>query len=523
MNDGSSVSKDAVINKNIKLSVFLGPIRMLIPALLNLVLYALLIKSGGIELIGFWASIQLILFYVGAFDLGFGKLIQQEVAAVSMSSAVLENHFRALIALYLLGGLILSCLVLCWGNSCQDMLGDYGRNVYGMSVSKLLIAVTISAVLTMVCNLQSAILIGNHKLYYVQSAELLQSVTHFIVSVIGIMSGFPVGGLVTGLFLSVLAKTAATSLMLYRHHPDHFWLGPRFMKIPSVLRLGRRAKYFSLLYITEYFRYPLIRLIILSTLGTVPLGVYDIANKIPQMLRDAFGSGLSAMFPAFSSWKSSNTSSSIRTLRMSLVYISTTSVFLLGLYYAFCSQILSFWIGNRACLEEIYSVTRVLTAWWLISSYMIPYWWAALGSGFVRFCSILYCCHVAVLIVAWTIGRTHGFGLLDYAWILLVSGFMVQCVFLIYLEKKSRMVSWSLADKETRAIAVSSIAVSLTILIHSSLLFVVSPIIDRYLIVGIFALYFITIAVIKKEWLLTVIRLYCRSRHQLRIGLRSWF
>lgn len=522
MNDESLVNKDAVINRNIKLSVFLGPIRMLIPALLNLILYALLIKSGGIELIGFWASIQLILFYVGAFDLGFGKLIQQEIATGSMSSTVLENHFRTLIGLYLLSGLILLCIVLCCVNRCQDMLGDYGPKGYGISASGLLIAVIISAVLTMVCNLQSAILIGNHKLYYVQSMEILQSVTHFVVSVIGAVLGFPVHGLVTGLFLSALGRTAATSFILYRHHPHHFWLGPRFANIVSVIRLARRAKFFSLLYMTEYFRYPLVRLIVLSTLGTVALGVYDIANKIPQMLRDAFGSGLSAMFPAFSSWKSSKTDSSVRALRMSLVYISMTSVLLLGLYYAFCSQILSFWIGSRSCLEEIHDVTRVLTAWWLISSYMIPYWWAALGSGFVKFCSVLYCCHVVVLIAAWMMGRTHGFTLVDYAWILLLSGFVVQCVFLIYLEKKSSMVSLSLANKETRIIAAFSIVLSLMILVHSGLTFVISPTVDRYFIVGMSALYFMMIAIMKKERLLAAIQQYCRSGYQLRVGLRNW-
>jgi O-antigen/teichoic acid export membrane protein len=506
MNGELSVGKDAAINRNIKLSVFLGPIRMLAPALLNLVLYALLIKSGGIELIGFWASIQLILFYVGAFDLGFGKLIPLEIAAGSMPSVILEDHFRALIGLYLIGGLVLICLVLCCAQSCQDMLGDQGLKVYGISASELLIAVTVSAVLTMVCNLQSAILIGNHKLYYVQSTEILQSVTQFIVSVIGVILGYPVYGLVTGLFFSILGKTAATSFILHRYHPDHFWLRPRFASIISVVRLARRARYFSLLYMTEYFRYPMVRLIILSTLGTVALGVYDLANKIPQMLRDAFGSGLSAIFPAFSSWRFSNADSSVRALQMSLVYISTTSVLLLGVYYAFCGEILLFWIGSGSRLEEIYSVTRVLTAWWLISSYMIPYWWAALGSGFVRFCSILYCCHVVVLIVVWTIGRTYGFSLVDYAWILLVSGFIVQCVFLIYFENKSRMVSLSLADKRTRIIAAFSIVLSFVILVHSGFAFVVSPAIDRYLIVGMFALYLMTIAVIKRHRLLTAIR-----------------
>ncbi len=506
MNPELLIKEDATIHRNLKLSVLLGPIRMLMPALLNMILYAWLIRSGGIRLVGVWASIQLMLFYFGALDLGLGRLIQHEIAARSISDNKLESNCRTLIAVYCMIGATLIFALLYYFQHYQEQLIIYGWP--RRELIMLVIIVIISAVLTMISNLESAILIGNHKLYLVQWIEILQSVTHFIVSAIGLIFGYPVAGLVIGLLLSLLCRLTATCLMLYRYFPHQLWLAPRVRDILSLIELGRRAKYFSTLYVAEYFRYPLIRLIILSSLGTVSLGIYDMANKIPQMLRDAFGSGLNAIFPAFSSWKScKNKNVSIEALRGAITYVSTTSVFLLGLYYAFSQHILSVWIGSGSSVDHICNITKILTVWWLISSYMIPYWWAALGLGLVKSCSLLYWFHVMILIIGWRLGVKLNFGLAEYAWILLVTGVIIQLMFFMYLEKKTRMLSSSLNDRKTMTLGILSGTISMIILIHVKYTFVISPQIDKYIIVGMFAFFLFAVLILQRKHVLTAIRL----------------
>jgi O-antigen/teichoic acid export membrane protein len=486
-------STNASINSNLRLSVLFGPLRMLVPAILNVILYALLVRFGGFQLVGTWATIQLVLYYLGVLDLGFGKLIQQQIASGNTSKIRLEEKYRLLILFYLCSGLVL--VLLCY------YLGDYLlgiSNMFGRWQTALMLIIVICAILAILCNLQSSILIGNHKLFFVQGIELLQAIMSFVIAIIGLYLGFPIGGLLIGLLLSLLTRMIITSILIYRYNPGYFWLLPRFGNYASVLDLLRKGENFFLLFIADYFRYPLVRLIVLLSLGTTALGIYDVANKIPQMLRDAFGSGLSAIFPAFSSWYSKKDSNvALSALQRVLVYISTTSVLFLGIYYALSPYVIKYWIGTS--INEIVLVSRILTVWWLVSSYMIPYWWAALGLGLVKLCSMLYWMHVALIIILWTVGINLDFSVSDYAWMLVVSGTIMQITFFFYLEKKTHLLSATLKDKSTCIITACSVILFVMVLLNAELKNLSFSLVANVVMVLSFIFYISMVAYLKRE------------------------
>ena len=92
-------STDAAINRGLTLSFFLGPVRTLIPAVLSLVLCSILLRTGGLKLVGVWGTIQLFILYLSLLGLGFGRYIQQRIATES-SILETERDFRTILGVY---------------------------------------------------------------------------------------------------------------------------------------------------------------------------------------------------------------------------------------------------------------------------------------------------------------------------------------------------------------------------------------------------------------------------------------
>ena len=315
--------------------------------------------------------------------------------------------------------------------------------------SFLFILIITSSFLTQIGALQGAVLAGNHKLYLTQSADALQSFIIFIIAATGSHFGLPVPALVTGIFIGALVRVLAISAIIQHYYPNYLWINPLFSGKSRLIQLLNATGPYFLLELTEILRYPLIRIMILFSGGPSSLGVYDLANKIPQVMRDALSSGLIAIFPAAATWsKNHKTDRFIHSVAKGVVFTSMTSIPLLSLYYFASPYIIKLWLGQN--IAKIENTTKILTIWWLISSYTIPLWWAAIGQGCAALCARVSWLQVGTLLILWILGWKFEFGIEGYASGLLFTGILMQATFLFLIQTKFRLVTATFANQKVR-------------------------------------------------------------------------
>ena len=283
----------ADIQQNLAVSILLGPLRSVIPAFLSVFLYPMLLRAGGLELVGTWSVLQLIVLYSGLCAGGLPSLMMRRVAVDIEAGAAIAK----LVSIVLGGYLICGVVLLTAATLSAERFWHLMHLPLGPDTTLISITTVLAGVVANLASLYAAILSGLHRSYIGQMAETAGTLSQFVVAAASIILGQPFLGLAASLLAGKLTVLAVVAVATWRLAPAYRRLYPS-LDIGNLFALLEDAKGFMLLETGNALSEAMVRVLLVVMAGPSELGLYDIANRLPVLIRNSFTYGLLAMFPA---------------------------------------------------------------------------------------------------------------------------------------------------------------------------------------------------------------------------------
>ena len=422
---------------DVMLSVIIGPLKFLVPVAGYLILYPIMLKKSGVEIIGLWSLLTTIVSYISLTDLGFSLLLTRE-AGKDRSKKELNELFKDYIAsqrLYMIMCLVLLTIFLIVHRMILSFLGSiYPGQAFLLSIFLLIIAST----LYLVAKLDAAILSARNENYYIQLITAITPVFVFSSAIYGSWLGRPIEGYSFGTLLASITEIFAYRWKLLNSHQQ--WVHSRapitwratFNQIQSLIHRGWHFYSISLGFV---FREPIFRWILALTLGLETVGIYSIANRLTLTARNLIASGFSALYPSLAYFNRLGKKEETKDLlQVSLLFLLSLGAGSIGLLIMMADIIISLWLGEVP--KGLIISIKILGLWNVLTIANVPFWYLLQASGYEKKASLSLWLHtfsIFFLIPLHKIINISLFFALSY-WLL--SALFTQIMICFYVERK---------------------------------------------------------------------------------------
>lgn len=426
--------KDAY--RDTALSIIIGPLKYIVPLLSYIILYPIIIINSGFDVLGLWSLLLTIVTVFGFTDLGFSQLLLREVGPDLKQDALNESHsnYKASVRFYIgvLCGSILG-VTICFGIISRATATVYPSDYLLPS----LYLIAIGSTLQLTARLDGAILAAYRYNYIVQLVYALTPIALFIPAIIGAITSRPIEGLAVGIVLSSLSSIVVLRLNMRRVCTS--WnnsnTSQSFSGSCRHLRLMlRRGRYLYLSSIGLAIRAPLYKLIISITLGLTATGLFDIALRVTQAIRDFVGAGFLVLYPSFALMhRNKDDSQVVIMMRVSLMLLLLFGGVGLGLLAAFLESIFDIWLGEYP--TELLMVAWFLIVWQLSTIINIPFWLLLQATHNERYCAFAVWTHVLALLLVGVILPTTNWGIVGVTGFWIFASISTQLIIYIAIQK----------------------------------------------------------------------------------------
>ncbi len=353
-------------------SFLLGPMRALVPALLNVLLMSVIVSKGGLQTVGLWGIFNLLvgIFLLG--DFGVSQHISRDLSAGLRSMPEVRATVEAIIGFWLLATVLIIALALVFA---RPILASQGIEVNAVSFGALaLLPLTCAAAL--ICGLYTFMHISAHQVHYAQVNQVVGAFMQFAVAICLLHLVEPYLALV----IALASGYAVRAVGLYRNlRRINFEAAPRRLRWPStrfLIGLFRQTKGFALLGAAQQLFHIVNRIGILTFGGTAVLGAFEIASRVPFLLEQAFGNGLQPLFAVFAGadWHSDEGKAKIRRLAQWIYdLLVVTSIGCLAAWIALSGSIIGIWLNLDN--PDLVFATQLFGLFNAVRTFNVPTFW----------------------------------------------------------------------------------------------------------------------------------------------------
>lgn len=384
--EAPSAGEDYVeIVRDLRQSLTLGPVSVVLSIASYAVLYPLIVERYGYSTIGLWGLLTAVSTALLAADIGFSLQVQRDTS-LSMSAdehEAMRADISASRGLYTAVWLLAMAAAVLAYPVIQERAGAvYAANALFYSI----VAVSTSAWLLLLAALDRAVLIGLRDASFTYVAAISTPVITFVVALYGVLGGRPIEGFSTALLLGSVVLLGAFRLRLRRRH--HSWaedLLPRgsFLDLKRAARFAYRGSGFYAGTIGLVIREPVIRFITAGVAGLVGVAALDIAFRATNAARGLATTGAAPMLSAFALFsRERNSEGSLRFTRDSLATILIRGGLPVATVIAF-SPLIPIWLGQPNA--EVVAATRIIALWGFITLFNVPFWYCLLANHDEKF------------------------------------------------------------------------------------------------------------------------------------------
>ncbi len=379
-------------------AALLGPVRLLVTAMGNLILYRTVMTHGGLEVIGLWAMLNAAAAFVSLLDVGFSQVLTREIHVTDGPEASAEKLLdkRAAERVY---RFFFWFVALPAAPLAAWLLPGVPYDRPRFSVALALIAW--SSVVQMEGKLEAAILAAYQDNTHVQVVNSYAGAISLAVAIIGVYLNAPLEGYALGaLFSAAMVRSSFRRRVAHRHLPAPRINPPSSALLRRAAALARRGGYFYSISIGSVLREPLFRVIISYFLGIRALGIYTIALRASVTTRDLVAGGFSVLYPAMASLHRSRNRDAIASMQVvSMVLLTVFGCAALGCLYGFAAPVLRLCLGSLP--DGLVNAVRILVVWNLITLANVPFYYLLLASGHEKASSASLWAHTAAIALLW--------------------------------------------------------------------------------------------------------------------------
>jgi O-antigen/teichoic acid export membrane protein len=394
----------------------------------------------------------LIIVYIGLCAGGLPSLMMRRVAADESGGVACVDPVRVVLGGYMLVGAILLVIIVAFAEPLWGVL-----QLPAQSNMALALATTVLAgVIANLASVYAAVLSGLHRSYIAQMAETLGTVSQFVVAAAFIIAGLPAMGLAISLLAGKLTRLVVVIAATWRHSPAYFAIRPS-LRLRSFTHLLREAKSFILLDTGNALCEAMVRALLVVMAGPSELGLYDIANRLPALIRNTFTYGLMALFPAIATLHAQRRLDGIaQVLRASVGVVVFLIITPLAAYAILAKPVLFLWLGDVG--TQVSTITLITTTWWVVTSYNIPFYLAIQALGLESVVARNIWLHIFLIAVGSLSFRWLPVNALTVSWLVLLTGVIAQVQFYAEAQHHARLLSMAFENRRDRVVVVASLA-----------------------------------------------------------------
>jgi O-antigen/teichoic acid export membrane protein len=386
------------VRKDTKWSLFMGPLRLILPAVGTLILFRVVLDTSGIEVLGLWALLSSFITYFSLVDIGFSQLLTREITTETRFSTNLAAYrdYHSAKLVYLCIFLALTPMIL----GLASAIPAYPYATMGVLASISLILW--GTYFQLVAKLRGAILAAHQDFRY---SQLVASVVPLLTSAFGIagaLLGYPIEGLGLGFFVTALALDVAIARRVRKNHAgwasisrQELWQVRPFHRSRAMVHRGLHLYTLSL---GMMLRDPVFRLVIAGTLGTAALAVYAIASRASTLARDVIAGGFAVLYSSLATlFRMGDREEVVRVLKNAVVSVTALGVLSLGCFWVLVEPILVLWLNEVP--DQAVQVTRILLVWNLITLFNLPFFFLLTASGNEKVVSLAAWLHAGAILL----------------------------------------------------------------------------------------------------------------------------
>ncbi len=364
------------LQMDIRRSSLFGPIQVLLNTLSYVLLYPIIIRVSGLDVLGLWSLLVSISLYISLTDVGFSITITRKLSAVVDEGGlneVVDDYRVARIFYYLLVG----GLAVIWV-TIQYWVVDSSLQVYSAEALRLsILLLIIGTGIQLVAQLDMATLVGFHQTYYAKKIETVVPAVRLVVGIYAAMIGRPLEGLAIALIVANFVKIPLFRMRRLSECPT--WgtdntdlsFAMVYRRLIKMISDGRHIYVISL---GSLLREPIFRVVVTLTLGLSAAGVYDVAKRIPDLLRNLLVGGAQSFLPAYGHLLKNGMKSEVEQITKIIVrYLTLSGAILLGAYFLLAEAIISFWLPGVN--DQMVYGSRIMCVWASITLVNVPYWY----------------------------------------------------------------------------------------------------------------------------------------------------
>ena len=410
----------------------------------------MLLRAGGLELVGTWSVLQLVVIYSGLCAGGLPSLMMRRVAANIEDGPTIVRLIGIVLGGYLLCGVALLAAAALFA----DQLWHLMHLPSGPYITGILAVTILAGVVANLAGLYAAVLSGLHRSYMAQMAETAGTVSQFIVAAAFIFLGQPYLGLAASLLAGKLTNLTIVGVGTWRQAPAYRSIHPS-LDIGHLCKLLGEAKGFMLLETGNALSEAIVRVLLVVTAGPSELGLYDIANRLPLLIRNSFTYGLLAMFPAITALHAQKNQAVIeQVLRASLAVVVFLIITSLAIYLLLAKPLLFLWLGNIGV--QVTTITLITTAWWIITAYNIPFYFTIQAIGLESVVARNTWLRILLIILGSAIFHGIAANAISISWLVLISGLIAEVQLYAEAQQRARLLTMALASRRDCVVLVGS-------------------------------------------------------------------
>jgi O-antigen/teichoic acid export membrane protein len=453
------------IERDVHASHLAGPVRVLLPTAVVFFTYPLLLRSAGIGVVGVWSILSSVLTYAGLLDIGFTGLLTREMAAGLPTEDDVRRIARwrgAARTVYVWGGVSLAASILLIASAVIAVRRAPITTAYPeRSLLISVVAMVIAATLMLQVKLELTVFRAHHQTYVEQWSTALALVVTYLLGWVGILSHRPIEGLALG---AVVAYGGALWILraMGRHRFAEFFRRieshARRTRAGDVRELVGHGRHLFGLNVAFVVREPVFRLALGAGLGVSAVGIYDIANRVPMLIRELGAAGAPSLLASISRLtRQEDKEAAGAIVASALRYSLMLGGVGLAVFAVNRALLFRLWLGADAP-PELGPAALVMTVWWGITLLNAPFFWAMQARKLERQLSRAVALHIAGLLCAAPLLSVLHASLVGWLVAWTIAGLTTQVYLYLVAERRTGLVRPVLLTRSVIAFVVTSVA-----------------------------------------------------------------
>jgi len=443
------VDHHADIHRDLRLSHLVGTLRILLPTAVVFATYPVLLRRAGLEVVGVWSLLSTVVGYTGLLDIGFTSVLTKAMATGSGQLDVtrLAVWRRSAAAAYLVGGVALAIGGLLVGSHLAAF-GVAPRFQHAVTIG--LVALILATICQLMMKLELTVFKAHHQTYVEQWVLSLATTLTYLAGLIGAYLDRPIEALALGALVANGLLYIWVRAAVRKTFPDLFRalaLASRPIRVVDFRDLVHHGKHFFSLSLVFVVREPVFRLLIAWILGAGAVGLYDIANRTPMLVRELGASGSQSLFAGLARTDSSGgRGETERVLRAAFFYLFALGGTGLAFFAVSRDLVFIVWLGKSAP-SGLSQAGLLMAVWWGITLLNVPFYWLLQARGLEKPLANSVWLHTASVVAVVTLARSSFHSLAGILAVWIVSGIATQVYIYVLAERTTQLTTTLLLNR----------------------------------------------------------------------------